>query len=450
MRKPARTVVQIPTRTFVMACVLSAALLVAGCVGHNQKGQVASDGSGGEVFLEPVAAQGPDPFTDSTATPPPVTRMPQPQSTGNRSGAQGLRAISGSTPGLYGGTQNVGSCDAEKQIRFLAADRAKSRAFAQTVGISQASIPDYLHGLTSVVLRADTLVTNHGFSNGRASGYQSVLQVGTAVLVDNLGMPRVRCACGNPLSPPAALQGNPRTLGRPWSGYQPSQVVVVTPAPTVITDITLINIVDNSWLVRRTGDDGHHDHAVPPSDDWTRPRKPDHPLPSASATMKSPRPHASEPDCVTPTQTVTVTPGATETAPGATDDSGAPLFDAARLGPPADASGDPAAEHSRCPTDTATAPPTTAPESRPAPSDGTASGESTAPQTRTAAPDRSASEEPTSPLAPPSGSSGTGNEDIGPDTLPDSPDVPDGGGLIPDESPAPDSIFDAPTDVFDS
>ncbi|WP_369250943.1 DUF6777 domain-containing protein [Streptomyces sp. R41] len=470
MHRPTGTVVRIPTRTFVTACVLWAALLVAGCGGDNQKSQVASGGSGGEVFLQPVAAQGPDPFTDSTATTPHVTRMPQPKSTGNGSVAQGVRSISGSTPGLYGGTRNVGSCDVEKQIGFLTADRSKARAFAEASGISEAAVPGFLRGLTSVELRADTRVTDHGFSDGRATSFQSVLQAGTAVLVDNRGVPRVRCACGNPLNQPAALRGNPVTQGRPWSGYQPAQVVVVTPAPTVINNITIISIVDNTWIERRIGDDGHHDHAVPPSDDWTRPRNPGEGEPSASPTKKSPRPHASEPDCVTPAETVTVTPGATETAPtgtstvtpgatetapGGTGDSEAPLFDAARLRPSADASGDPAAERSQCPTDTATASPTTAPESTPAPSDGTPSGkppsdESTGPETRSAAPDRSASEEPASPLDPSSESSGTGSEDIGPDTVPDSPDVPDGGGLIPDESPGVDSIFDAPTDVFDS
>lgn len=419
--RPVRTltVVHISARTLVTACVLSAALLVAGCGGDNQKGQVASGGSDGDVFLEPVTARGLDPFTDSTATPPPVTRMPQPKSPGNGSAAQGLRSIPGSTPGLYGGTRNVGSCDVDKQIRLLAADQGKARAFAQVSGISQASIPDYLHGLTSVVLRADTRVTNHGFSNGRAAGHQSVLQAGTAVLVDNRGLPRVRCACGNPLSPPAALHENPGTQGRAWSGYQPAQVVFVTPAPTLITDITIINVADNTWIERRMGDDGRHDQ-----------------------TKKNPRLHESDPgDCVKLTETVTARRGATETAPGAAEDSRAPLFDAARLRRSADASGDPAAERSDCPT----APP----GSTPAPSDGTPPGESTAPETRTAAPDRSASEEPASPLGPSSEPSGTGSEDIGPDTVPDGPDVPDGGGLIPDESPAPDSIFDAPTDVFD-
>jgi hypothetical protein len=34
--------------------------------------------------------------------------------------------------------------------------------------------------------------------------------------------------------------------------------------------------------------------------------------------------------------------------------------------------------------------------------------------------------------------------------VPDVPDLPDGGGLIPDDPATEDSIFDSPTDVFDS
>ncbi|MFF4346003.1 DUF6777 domain-containing protein [Streptomyces sp. NPDC001530] len=465
-----------PTRTLVTACVLSAALLVAGCGGDNQKDQVASGGSGGELFLQPVAAQGPDPFTESTATTPPVTRMPQPKSTG---AAPDARSFSGATPGLYGGTQNVGSCDVEKQIGFLTADRSKARAFAQASGISEAAVPGFLRGLTSVVLRADTRVTDHGFRDGRATSFQSVLQAGTAVLVDNRGVPRVRCACGNPLNPPAALRGNPGTQGESWSGYRPAEVVVVTPAPTVITNITIISVVNNTWIERRIGDDGHHDHVVPPPDDGTRTPRPHDSSSGDSPREASPRPDDSASDCATPTETVTGTPGATESAPGETADSDIPLSDTARLESSAHPSRDsadeplahpsrgPAEEPSKCATATVTAPPTTQPGGTPAPSDGTPSSEppsaatpsneppsaqSTAPGTDTTAPgeDRSPSGEPASPLDPSEGSSGTGSEDIGPDTVPESPDVPDGGGLIPDDSATSDSIFDAPTDVFDS
>lgn len=217
-----------------------------------------------------MAETGPDPFTDSTAksteTPAPVTRTPQPPSPSGTASAtaQGMRPVDGATPGLYGGTQSAGSCDVEKQVAFLTSDPTKERAFAHAEGISAASVPGFLRGLTPVVLRADTRVTNHGYRSGEATGFQSVLQAGTAVLVDDRGMPRVRCACGNPLSPPVAFKGTPNTQGQQWSGYRPTQVVVVTPTPKPVTNLVIVNVTDNTWIERKVGDDGQHDKRVPP------------------------------------------------------------------------------------------------------------------------------------------------------------------------------------------
>jgi hypothetical protein len=45
-------------------------------------------------------------------------------------------------------------------------------------------------------------VTNHSFVDGRAVAFQSILQAGTAVLVDQDGVPVARCRCGNPLLKP--------------------------------------------------------------------------------------------------------------------------------------------------------------------------------------------------------------------------------------------------------
>jgi hypothetical protein len=74
-------VVRIPTGTLVTACALSAALLVAGCVGdEDDEDQVGASEADGELFLQPAAEPGPDPFTPSTATstaaPSPVIRPP--------------------------------------------------------------------------------------------------------------------------------------------------------------------------------------------------------------------------------------------------------------------------------------------------------------------------------------------------------------------------------------
>ncbi|WP_328875320.1 hypothetical protein OHT76_37535 [Streptomyces sp. NBC_00287] len=410
-----------PRGILVTAC---AALLVAGCGSGGDKDAAAS----GELFLQPVAAQGPDPFTastaTSTATPPPVTRTPQPD---------GVRSYAGSTPGLYGGTEGVGSCDVNRQIDHLTADQGRAHAFAGAVGISRSGVPDYLRGLAPVVLRADTHVTNHGYRDGRATTYQSVLQAGTAVLVDNRGVPRVRCACGNPIEPPAATHGSPATSGRAWSGYRPTQVIVVTPAPQVITNITIINIVNNTWIERRIGHDVQHDRPVPrpePLKPTQRPSTPTPSTPSQDGHGLTPSDESTEPsdertgsttpegtptDCVTPT--VTVTPGATEDVP---------------LEPPASAD---------CPTATVTAtPPMTEPESPLVPTEEDTGTEPTVPNFGGTVPD-----EP--------GTSLDSTDEIGPEAVPDTPDVPDGGGLIPDDPEdrsVSGSIFGSPTDVFDS
>ncbi|MEL3947048.1 DUF6777 domain-containing protein [Streptomyces sp. LNU-CPARS28] len=264
------------TRTWATALGISAALAVAGCSGSDSGGQEKKKqaDSGRELFLEPVAAQGPDPFTDSTAraaeTPPPVTRSPQPSPSGSSSPAdQGVRSLAGGTPGLYGGTQRTGSCDVGRQVQYLTAEPARARAFAGVVGITQDRVPAYLRGLTPVVLRADTRVTNHGYRDGRATAFQSVLQAGTAVLVDDRGLPRVRCACGNPLRPPVAFRQTPTHSGQQWQGYRPTKVVVVTPAPRPVTVIVIVNIVNNTWIERRTGDEHcRDDKPVPPPKPW--------------------------------------------------------------------------------------------------------------------------------------------------------------------------------------
>jgi hypothetical protein len=278
--------VRIPTGSIVTACALSLALLLAGCVHPGVK----AARMGEEVYLVPAAAQGPDPFTGSTVTgttapaPPgagsadataPATRgvsatgPPLATSSGPALPAAlvaaplgAVRVLSGATPGLYGGTAGVAGCDVERQIGYLTADRARAAAFARAARVPASGLPGYLRGLTPVVLRADTRVTSHGYRAGEAVGHQAVLQAGTAVLVDNRGVPRVRCACGNPLGRPAPALGGLGTRGSAWSGYRPGQVIVVTPAPRAVTSITLVNAETRTWIQRRIGHDVRHDKVV--------------------------------------------------------------------------------------------------------------------------------------------------------------------------------------------
>ncbi|OKI39542.1 hypothetical protein A6A28_03230 [Streptomyces sp. CB03578] len=84
-----------------------------------------------------MASAGPEPFTSSSATheSAPV-QPPLPNPTG-----QGIRTVNAATPGLYGGTQRLGSCDVEQQLHSLSEDSAKARAFAAPPGSSRRRSP---------------------------------------------------------------------------------------------------------------------------------------------------------------------------------------------------------------------------------------------------------------------------------------------------------------------
>ncbi|MEU2426639.1 DUF6777 domain-containing protein [Streptomyces sp. NPDC007851] len=227
------------------------------------------DGSGrrGEVFLQAADSAGQDPFTASSAkktVAAPGSAAPvAPAGSTNQ-----LRGVDGGAPGLYSGTRNSGSCDVERQITYFRASPPRTKAFAAQAGVQPSGVPAYLRSLTSVQLRADTRVTAHGYRDGGATTYQSVLQAGTAVLVDGHGVPRVRCACGNPLAPPVAQRTTPRTTGTAWPGYRPADVVVVAPAAQVVNVFVIFDQRHDSWFGRHRGDHtGHHDRpARPPAD----------------------------------------------------------------------------------------------------------------------------------------------------------------------------------------
>lgn len=216
----------------------------------------------GEIFLEPADAPGEAPFTESVDTntaPAPVQLMsatsPAPDNApAGGSERTGVRSVQGVAPGLYGGTNRESACDVEKLIDFLQANPDKAAAWASVQGITVRSIPQFVRSLTPVVLRADTRVTNHGFFNGQATPFQSVLEAGTAVLVDDLGQPRVKCNCGNPLAPPQAQQTGVRYTGDRWPTFRPDRVLVIVNTKRVsVTTFILVNLVTPGYIQRPVG-----------------------------------------------------------------------------------------------------------------------------------------------------------------------------------------------------
>lgn len=229
--------------------------IAVGCGGGGHKS------SKGEVFLEPAASTGADPFTPAAA-PAPTPAATKPVKTEPVSSPGEVRSSAGATPGLYGGTMNIASCDKTQMINFLTSNPDKARAWAAVEGIAVGQLPSYIRSLTPVLLRSDTRVTNHGFVNGVATPHQSVLQAGTAVLVDDYGVPRARCYCGNPLLPPIPVAETPVYSGPRWPAFQPTTVIVVQPAPQPITTIVIVNINTGQGIRRPVGSDGGGDTPV--------------------------------------------------------------------------------------------------------------------------------------------------------------------------------------------
>jgi hypothetical protein len=171
---------------------------------------------------------------------------------------RGVRPVSGRQPELYGATGETFPCDAVTLANDLDADPATANAWGLALGLTPQQIPSYLNTLTAVVLMGDTWVTSHTSTDAVAHPTQSILQSGTAVLVDPLGVPRVHCVSGAPLAPPANQNLTDYRLdGDTWDGFSPQTVVTVNyasaGAPEPLGDFTLLDVSSGEQVIRKAG-----------------------------------------------------------------------------------------------------------------------------------------------------------------------------------------------------
>lgn len=173
----------------------------------------------------------------------------------------GLTDVAGDAVGLYGGTLDESSCDRQQLVDYLGSHPSKADAWAGVVGIRPARIQEFLKTLTPLVLRADTLVTNHGYTDGVVSTFPSVLQSGTTVLVDDRGVPAVRCFCGNPLTKAPDLPTGSAYAGPKWDGFNSHGIVRILPTSQVIEGFEVVDI-DGAGMFNRAGGSSGADDLV--------------------------------------------------------------------------------------------------------------------------------------------------------------------------------------------
>lgn len=179
------------------------------------------DHDNGQVYLEAGGSAGSHPFVPLVVPP---------------TAPAGSPARDGVSFQVAASTDGRATCDPEKLISYLAGDQRASEAWVRALNydrtlswsggsrIETQQIPAYIHELTPRLLAEDLRVTNYQFTNGVALPVQSILEKGTAILVDAKGIARVRCACGNPLTPMVQLKVPPVYRGQPWPNFRPQRV----------------------------------------------------------------------------------------------------------------------------------------------------------------------------------------------------------------------------------
>ena len=255
----------------------------------------------GEILLEPSGVAGPDSFSGeqfeavgpstTLKIPNPQVTLPQvilPPATTTTAGATATSqaatttastalpatvfvAYPGDTPALYGGSKSKVIADKEGELAFLEQNPKKAAAFCEALNsdptlrwsggnkVTPGQLRAYFAELTPMLLTHDIRVTNYGYKNGHPTPRQSVLQAGQLVLVDKYGVPRKRCECGNPLTPPKPSRKPPVYTGPKWPGFDPTTIIVIQQTTVIIDSFTVIDINTGGTYGRPAGTDGGSD-----------------------------------------------------------------------------------------------------------------------------------------------------------------------------------------------
>ena len=181
-RRPSRRAPQGGRNPWPLFAVAALVLLLIGVGAVVALGGGEDEAEAQTVRFQEPTDPGPAPFTKPT----------------DRKGEDRVRVGSGP----FGGTGSDHVCDRDLLISSLRARPDRMRAWARVLGIepTTGAVTRYIRSLRPYTLTRDTRVTNHSFVDGRAVAFQSILQAGTAVLVDEDGTPSCAAAAATPCS----------------------------------------------------------------------------------------------------------------------------------------------------------------------------------------------------------------------------------------------------------
>ena len=152
--------------------------------------------------------------------------------------------VPGSEPRLYGRVDRQAPCDLDGLIDHFDNRNELTEVVAGVLDVSALQLSSFLRSYVAVATTRDTFVVDHRLVDGAAVPSPAVLEAGTTVLIDDLGLPRLRCGSASPLTQPDAedLVGDAEPVGEPWAGFDPSRLVVVVRAPEPLTRLDLAEL----------------------------------------------------------------------------------------------------------------------------------------------------------------------------------------------------------------
>ena len=172
------------------------------------------------------------------------------------------RTPAGNLDGLYLDSTGSSGCNRAQLDSVLRGDPGLAARWVAPLGIGAPAASEYIAGLTPVRLRADTRLTAHRNPGGQAEPYAATLQAGTAVLVDDRGLPRVRCADGAPLIGAQPL-ADP-VYGTGWDGFDVAKMIEIRPAGVKTVEFGLVDTEGKQPFRRPAGTTGDRDFAALP------------------------------------------------------------------------------------------------------------------------------------------------------------------------------------------
>jgi hypothetical protein len=162
----------------------------------------------------------------------------------------------GGSPGVFGASTDGEVCDVGALVTALRTNPRLAEGWAGVHGLEEDGIGVFVAGLTPVILLRDTAVTSFGWSDGWVTTRQSILQRGTAVLIDRRGSPVIRCLSGSPLRIPQDLPATPDFQGDAWKGFTRSSTVEIVAATGDVSEFVLVDVQTGVPIRRAAGING--------------------------------------------------------------------------------------------------------------------------------------------------------------------------------------------------